>query len=67
MSSKSTPDQINQAVQECLAECYRSANPLTSLAGFIDQLRSQSEWTASEIEGVETTVRRILKALVSEI
>lgn len=49
-----------------MAECYRSANPLAALAGFIDQLRSQSEWTDSDIEGVETAVLRILKALVAE-
>ena len=61
-----TPHQVNQAVQECLAECYRSANPLAALAGFIAQLRSQPEWTDSEVEGVETAVLRILKALVAE-
>jgi hypothetical protein len=58
--------KINDAVQNCLNDCYSNANPLAALAAFTSRLRGEPEWQLAEIDQVETTVRRILTAMMSE-
>jgi hypothetical protein len=58
--------RINEAVQECLNECYSSPNPLVTLVSFANRLKKDDDWQPSEIEQVQTTVRRILTAMMDE-
>jgi hypothetical protein len=59
-------NKINDAVQKCLNECYSSPNPLATLATFATRLRTEEAWQTAEVEQVETTVRRILTAMMGE-
>jgi hypothetical protein len=58
--------RINDAIRECLDKCYQSPNSLAVLADFVAELRNRSDWSVSEVEQVETTVRRLLTAMVDE-
>jgi hypothetical protein len=58
--------KINDAVQDCLSQCYSGSNPLAVLASYTHRLRAESDWTATEIDQVETTVRRLLTAMMGE-
>jgi hypothetical protein len=58
--------KINDAVQECLTECYSSPNPLATLVSFANRLKKDNLWQQSEVDQVETTVRRILTAMMGE-
>ena len=58
-------EKINQAVQDCLKECYSSSSPLATLAEFSGRLRSNPNWEPVEIDEFETAVRRILKELMN--
>jgi hypothetical protein len=59
-------NKINEAVQKCLDQCYCSPNPLATLATFASDLRKDEGWHLAEVEQVETTVRRILTAMMGE-
>ena len=58
--------RINDAIRECLDKCYQSPNSLAVLADFVADLRARPGWASSEVDQVETTVRRILTAMVDE-
>jgi hypothetical protein len=57
--------QFNDAVRECLANCYRTDLPVAALAEYVEVLK-QRDWTASEIHKVEAAVLKILLAVVSK-
>jgi hypothetical protein len=59
-----TIDRLNGAIHACLDECYSASNPLAALASFVRRLRTNPAWREAEIEEVEQTVRRMLRALV---
>lgn len=56
--------KINRAIQDCLDRCYSAENPLVAMADCVTELRAQSGWTESEVLQVETTSRRMLKAML---
>ena len=58
-------EKINQAVQDCLKECYSSSSPLATLVEYSEKLRHNGKWEAYEIDEFETAVRRILKELMN--
>ena len=58
--------KINQAVKSCLTQCYGAVNPLSALADCVSDLRSRPDWTLGEIAQFESTVRRMLGALLDE-
>ena len=62
MSSDHKLNQLNGATRECLQRCYRSGNWLATLASYAEQLRADG-WSRADIEEVEATVRRILRAI----
>src|SRR5262245_4779125 len=55
-------NQLNGATRECLERCYRSADWLTTLALYAEQLRGDG-WSEADIEEVEARVRKILRAI----
>ena len=57
--------EFNEAVRECLANCYRTDLPVAALAEYVDILR-QRDWTPKEIHKVEAAVLKILLAVVSK-
>jgi len=57
--------EFNEAVRECLANCYRTDLPVAALAEYVEILR-QRDWTAKEIHKVEAAVLKILLAVVSK-
>jgi hypothetical protein len=57
--------KMNTAIRACLDRCYKVDSPLVELAAFVADLRRRSDWRESEIDEVETTVRRILQAVVT--
>ena len=63
-NSGSPSGKINVAVQRGLAECRHSVAPIVSLARFIDELNTDPNWTAAEVQEVESAVRHILARLV---
>jgi hypothetical protein len=52
--------RMNSAVQLCLHRCYRADNPLAAMAEYTTSLRRLG-WSKTEIEQLETVVRRILR------
>ena len=56
-------DQLNQAVHECLEQCYRAQNRLDCFLSFIAKLQTDG-WREEDIESVEIAVRHILTAVV---
>jgi hypothetical protein len=64
MLREPTVFRMNNAIRACLDQCYCSSNPLASLASFVRHLRNNPAWREAEIEELEHTVRRILKAMV---
>ena len=65
MSSVKKTRRMNAAVRACLNECYASDRPITALAMFIHSLHRQGGWRDAEIDEFETTMRRILRSVVS--
>jgi hypothetical protein len=61
-----TTNRLNGAVQLCLQQCYRSDNPIASLAQYTANLR-QLGWDEAEIEELEIVVRRILGRVLKPI
>lgn len=59
-----TGEEINQAIRECLDECYASSNPLLCLADFIQKLRQRPGWTAIDTGHVQQKALRILTILL---
>jgi hypothetical protein len=57
--------EFNDAVQECLASCYRTDLPVAALAEYVEVLK-QRDWTLAEIHRVEAAVLKILLAVVSK-
>jgi hypothetical protein len=55
-------NRLNGATRECLEQCYQSDNWLDCLANYVEELRADG-WCEEDIEEVETTVVRILRAL----
>ena len=62
-----TIKRVNQALHECLDECYSSASPLAALASYLGRLRRNPLWEKSEIEEFEALARHMLKALVTPV
>lgn len=60
-----TIKRVNQALHECLDECYSSASPLAALASYLGRLRRNPLWEKREIEEFEALARHMLKALVT--
>jgi len=58
-----TTSRLNSAVHLCLQRCYRADNPLACLAEYAQDLRLMG-WPESEIEELETVVRRILRRVL---
>ncbi len=61
-----TTNRLNGAVQLCLQQCYRSENPIATLAEYTANLRRLG-WDASETEELETVVRRILVRVLKQV
>jgi hypothetical protein len=55
-------NRLNGATRECLEHCYQSNSWLNSLAEYAERLRADG-WSEADIEEVETTVWRILRAM----
>src|SRR5215208_200542 len=58
--------KISQAVTDCLDLCYASSAPLCAFAGFLNQLSTDPNWSAYEIEAVEIRALRVLSRIVCE-
>lgn len=58
--------KINQAVKNCLKQCYSAVNPLAALASCVSELKTRPDWTLAEIAQFEATVRRMLGALFDD-
>jgi hypothetical protein len=58
--------RINAAIRDCLDALEPGRPPLDHLATFLERLREERNFKASEIREVETTVRRILSNLIAE-
>ena len=56
-------DQLNEAVHECLEQCYRSSDRLECLRLFVARLRVDG-WSAEEVSHIQTVVRHLLSAVV---
>ena len=59
-----TSDEINQAIRDCLDECYKTANPLACLADFIQKLNVRPGWTSVDTGLVQQKALRILTILL---
>jgi hypothetical protein len=57
-------ERVNAAIRQLLDDCCVAENPLACLAEHLERLRNSAEWTGSEVDEVETTTLRILKALL---
>jgi hypothetical protein len=57
--------KLNTAIRACLDRCYKADSPLVALASFVAELRRRPQWREAEIDEVESTVRRILQAVVT--
>jgi hypothetical protein len=57
-------NRLNGATRECLEQCYQSDNWLDCLANYVQELRADG-WWEKDIEEVETTVVRILRAIAA--
>jgi len=55
-------NRLNGATRECLEHCYQSDSWLASLAEYAEWLRADG-WSEEEIDEVEATVWRILRAM----
>jgi hypothetical protein len=64
MLRQDTVVRINEAIHECLDRCYGSGAPLSTLMEFLGELRSRPGWRDAEIDQVEMSVRRLLRALL---
>jgi hypothetical protein len=62
--SESTATKINRAIQDCLNRCYSAENPLVAMADCVESLKKNSDWSEAEVLQVETTSRRMLKAML---
>ncbi len=52
--------KIESAVQECLEECRASNTPFTHLAERLEYLKSDPDWTDSELLEFQRRVMRVL-------
>ena len=64
MSDKIT--KINEAIHECLERCYSAQRPIACMASFLDELRSDSQWSLAEIDTVEQRVRQKLTLIIQQ-
>jgi hypothetical protein len=55
---------IRAAVEECLAGCYASDQPLAYLVQCIEELR-QDGWSEPDIRAVEQIARRVLAQVMA--
>ncbi len=55
--------KINDAVRECLEQCYPSQQPLATLAVYLIRLSSKPDWNQEQIDSVEAGVVRMLAML----
>jgi len=62
MVAKSEREQ-QLAVRQCLARCYESSAPLSTLASFAEQLKDEG-WQPEEIREVELAVLRLLAGVM---
>ena len=62
MVAKSEREQ-QLAVRQCLARCYESSAPLSSLASFAQELR-HADWEPEDIREVELAVLRLLAGVM---
>ena len=58
--------RINQAVRQCLAECYEANRPLMKVAAFVRRLECDPTWTTIEVRAVELSVLRMLALISAE-
>jgi len=58
--------RINDAIRSCLERCYGDKTPLTTVAKFLSELRRDPGWSEAEIEGVQTTVLKMLSLIVEK-
>lgn len=52
--------EINDVVYECLDACYCALEPEQRLSQFVEALRSQTEWSGSEVDEIESTARLLM-------
>jgi hypothetical protein len=50
------------AAKVCIAECLKAPSPRDSLAKYLDFLRSDPQWTASELAEVEAAAAKAITA-----
>lgn len=60
-----TTSRINAAIQDCLAQCYRSDNPVMRVAQYVRRLHADRSWTDREITYVEIAVLKLLRLIVN--
>jgi hypothetical protein len=58
-----TAAKISAAVRDCLDQCQRTEYPLANLDVFLEGLRVDPSWNESDVQQVETTVRRMLSKI----
>lgn len=63
--SSSDLNKVNAAVRDCLDQCYRSPQPLATLASYLVKLSNTPDWKQHEIDAVEAGVVRMLALLSS--
>jgi hypothetical protein len=59
-----TSDEINQAIRECLDECYKAAHPIACLGEYLTKLRQRTGWTEVDVSRVQQKVLRVLTILL---
>jgi hypothetical protein len=52
------------ALKECLDHCQKSPVPLKTLHHYFEGLRRRSDWSDPEVEDLERTARRTLRAIL---
>ena len=57
------PSDIRDAVRECLTECLSVDMPLSAMASYLSQLRT-NDWPDQDIHRVELIIVKVLSRLV---
>jgi hypothetical protein len=59
--------KVNRAIRECLSCCETAPDRLAKIEGFLLLLKMNGGWQESELQEVETRVRKILSAILDDV
>ena len=58
-------ERINNAVRECLKQCYSAQNSLEAMSSYLGQLRSGGDFSDRDIGNIRAVVSGVLRQLAS--